>query len=66
MVNRGTADGYHEVAKYELQGRKILSRMDKILAVIMQDNAFREQAQFQTAATQTTHSVPPTATLAMT
>ena len=48
MVNRGSADGYPEVAKYELQGRKISNRMDEILAVIMQDNAYREQAKFKT------------------
>ena len=48
MVNRGSADGYFEVAKYELWGRKISNRMDKILAVIIQDNAYREQAKFKT------------------
>ena len=48
MVNRGSADGYFKVAKYELQGRKISNRMDEILAVIMQDNAYREQAKFKT------------------
>ena len=48
MVNRGLADGYLEVAKYELWGRKISNRMDEILAVIMQDNAYREQAKFKT------------------
>ena len=48
MVNRGSADGYFEVAKYELQGRKISSRMDEILAVIIQDNAYREQAKIKT------------------
>ena len=48
MVNRGSADGYLEVAKYELSGRKISNRMDEILAVIMQDNAYREQAKFKT------------------
>ena len=42
------ADGYLEVAKYELWGRKISNRMDEILAVIMQDNACREQAKFKT------------------
>ena len=47
MVNKGTADGYLEVAKYELQARKISNRMDEIMAVIIQDNAYREQAQFQ-------------------
>ena len=48
MVNRGLADGYLEVAKYELWGRKISNRMDEILAVIMQDNAYSEQAKFKT------------------
>ena len=48
IVNRGSADGYLEVAKYELQGRKISNRMDEILAVIMQDNAYSEQAKFNT------------------
>ena len=48
MVNRGSADGYYEVAKYELRGRKISNRMDEILAIIMQDNAYREQAKIKT------------------
>ena len=48
MVNRGSADGYFEVAKYELRGRKISNRMDEILAVIIQDNAYREQAKYKT------------------
>ena len=48
MVNRGSADGYLEVAKYELRGRKISNGMDEILAVIIQDNAYREQAKFKT------------------
>ena len=48
MVNKGTADGYLEVAKYKLQARKISNRMDQIMAVIIQDNAYRKQAQFQT------------------
>ena len=48
MVNRGSADGYYKVAKYELRGRKILNRMDEILAIIMQDNAYREQAKSKT------------------
>ena len=48
MVNRGSADGYYEVAKYELQGRKISNRMDEILAIIMQDNAYREQTKIKT------------------
>ena len=48
IVNRGSADGYLEVAKYELWGRKISYRIDEILAVIMHDNAYREQAKFKT------------------
>ena len=48
MVNRGSADGYFKVAKYELRGRKISNRMDEILVVIIQDNAYREQAKFKT------------------
>ena len=48
MVNRGSADSYLEVAKYELRERKISNRMDKILAVIIQDNAYREQAKIKT------------------
>ena len=48
MVNSGTADDYQNIAKYELRGRKISNRTDKILAIIIQDNAFREQAGFQT------------------
>ena len=48
MVNRGSADGYYKVAKYELRGRKISNRMDEILAIIMQDNAYREQAKIKT------------------
>ena len=48
MLNRGSADGYLEVAKYELWGRKISNRMAEILAVIMQDNAYREQAKYKT------------------
>ena len=47
MVNRGSADGYYEVAKYELLGRKISNRMDEILSIIMQDNAYREQAKIK-------------------
>ena len=48
MVNRGSADGYFKVVKYELWGRKISNRMDEILAVIIQDNAYREQAKIKT------------------
>ena len=48
MVIRGSEDDYYEVAKYELQGRKILNRMDEILVIIMQDKAYREQAKFKT------------------
>ena len=45
MVSRGSTDGYYKVAKYEIQGRKISNRMDEILAIMMQDNAYREQAK---------------------
>ena len=48
MVIRGSADGYFKVAKYELRGRKISNRMDEILAEIIQDNAYREQAKIIT------------------
>ena len=48
IVNRGTDSGYFELAKLELRARKIVDRMDKIVAVMMQDNAYRQQAQFQT------------------
>ena len=47
----------YEVAKYELQRRKISNRMDKILAIIMQDNAYREQAKIKTYPTPTTNPV---------
>ena len=57
MVNRGSADGSYEGAKYELQGRKISNRMDEILAIIMQDNAHREQAKIKTYPTPTTNPV---------
>ena len=57
MVNRGSTDGYYEVAKYELQGRKISNRMDEILAIIMQDNAYREQAKFKTYPRPTTNPI---------
>ena len=45
MVNRGSTDGYFKVAKYDMWGRKISNRMDEILAVFIQDNAYREQAK---------------------
>ena len=48
MVNRGSADGYFKVAKYELWGRKISNRMNEILAVIIQDNTYKEQAKIKT------------------
>ena len=57
MVNRGSADSYYDVAKYELQGRKISNRMDEILAIIMQDNAYREQAKIKTYPTLATNPV---------
>ena len=57
MVNRGSADGYYKVATYELPGRKISNRMDEILAIIMQDNAYREQAKIKTYPTPTINPV---------
>ena len=57
MVNRGSADGSYKVAKYELQGRKISNRTDEILALIMQDNAYREQAKIKIYPTPTTNQV---------
>ena len=57
MVNRSSADGYYEVAKYELRGRKISNRINEILAVIMQDNAYRKQAKIKTYPTPTTNPV---------
>ena len=57
MVNRGSTDGYYKVAKYELRGRKFSNRMDEILAIIMQDNAYREQAKIKTYPTPTTNPV---------
>ena len=41
----------------EDQGRKIPNRMDEILAIIMQDSAFRAKANFKTYPTPTTNSV---------
>ena len=57
MVSRGSTDGYYEVAKYKIRGRKISNRMDEILAILMQDNAYREQAKFKTYPTPTTNLV---------
>ena len=57
MVSRGSTDGYYEVAKYEIRGRKISNRMDEILAILMQDNAYREQAKIKTYPTPTTNPV---------
>ena len=48
MVNRGVGDNYLNIAKYELRGRKISNRMDELLAIFIQDNAFREQAKLKT------------------
>ena len=48
MVNRGSDDGYLEIAKLKLRARKIMNRMDEVIAVIMQDIAYRQQAYFQT------------------
>ena len=57
MVSRGSTDGYHGVAKLEIRGRKISNRMDEILAILMQDNAYREQANIKTYPTPTTNPV---------
>ena len=57
MVSRGSTDGYYEVAKYEIRGRKISNRMDEILAILMQNNANREQAKIKTYPTPTTNPV---------
>ena len=57
MVSRGSTDGYYGVAKYEIRGRKISNRMDEILAILMQDNAYREQAKIKTYPTPTTNPV---------
>ena len=57
MVSRGSTDGYYKVAKYEIQGRKFSNRMDEILAIMMQDNAYREQAKIKTYPTPTTNPV---------
>ena len=57
MINRGSANGYLEVAKYELRVRKIVNRMDEIITVITQDNAYRQQAQFLTYPTPTINPI---------
>ena len=57
MVSRGSTDRYYGVAKYEIRGRKISNRMDEILAVLIQDNAYREQAKTKTYHTPTTNPV---------
>ena len=51
MVNRGTDNDCYEIAKLELRARKIVNRMDEIIAVMMQDNAYRQQCKFQTYST---------------
>ena len=56
-MSRGSIDGYYEVAKYKIRGRKISNRMDEILAILMQDNAYREQAKIKTYPTPTTNPV---------
>ena len=48
MVNGGTDSDYYKIAKLELRARKIANRMDEILAIMMQDNAYRQQCKFQT------------------
>ena len=57
MVSRGSTDAYYKVAKYEIRGRKISNRMDEILAMLMQDNAYREQAKIKTYPTPTIYPV---------
>ena len=57
MVNRGTDSGYLEVAKLELRARKIANRMDQMVAVMMQDNAYRQQAQFKMYPTPTINTI---------
>ena len=57
MVSRGSTDGFYGVAKYEIRGRKISNRMDEILAILMQDNAYREQVKIKTYPTPTTNPV---------
>ena len=57
MINRDSADGYYKVAKYELRGRKLSNRMDEILTIIMQDNAYREQTKIKTYPMPTTNPV---------
>ena len=57
MVNRGPGDSHYEVAKYELRGRKISNRMDEILAMMMQDIGYREQANLKTYPTPSTNPV---------
>ena len=49
--------GTMKVAKYEIRGRKISNRMDEILAIMKQDNAYREQAKIKTYPTPTTNPV---------
>ena len=48
MVNRGTDSDYYKIANLELRARKIVNRMDEILGIMMQANAYRQQCKFQT------------------
>ena len=57
MVSRGSTDGYYEVAKYKIRGREISNRMDEILAILMQDNAYTEQVKIKTYPTPSTNPV---------
>ena len=57
MVSRGSTDGYYKVAKYEIRGRKISNRMNEILAILMQDNVYREQVKIKTYPTPTINPV---------
>ena len=43
MENGGTDSDYYEIMKLKLRARKIANRMDEILAIMMQDNAYRQQ-----------------------
>ena len=57
MVSRGTDSGYYEIAKLELRARKIANRMDEIVAVIIQDNSYRQQGKFQIYPTPKTNPI---------
>ena len=48
LVSRGIVDDHLNITKHELRGRKISNKMDEIMAIIIQDNNFREQVRFKT------------------